>query len=173
MTVYDWTRFKRQIFIKAPVADVFAAWAVPQNIVKWFIAYAEVVDGGGQPRAASEPVQSGDRYYWRWHQDLETRGAFLAVVENELLRFTFGNKTAVSDEKVIVTVRVVPEVDCTRLELVQENMADTPDAHAYWHMGCNMGWSFFMTNLKGLLEHRVDLRETDPERAYASRAITL
>ena len=51
-------------------------------------------------------------------------------------------------------------------------MADTPAANVSWHLGCNLGWSFFMTNLKGLLEHGVDLRETDPERAYASRAIT-
>ncbi len=41
-----------------------------------------------------------------------------------------------------------------------------------WHMGCNLGWSFFMTNRKALLEHGVDFRETDPEKAYASRAIT-
>jgi hypothetical protein len=29
-----------------------------------------------------------------------------------------------------------------------------------------------MTNLKALLEHGIDLRETGPDRAYASRAIT-
>ncbi|MFN2293057.1 MAG: hypothetical protein ACK2U0_01470, partial [Candidatus Promineifilaceae bacterium] len=60
----------------------------------------------------------------------------------------------------------------TLLELVQENMPDTPEAQVSWHMGCNLGWSFFMTNLKALLEYGVDLRETDQERAYASRAIT-
>jgi hypothetical protein len=42
-----------------------------------------------------------------------------------------------------------------------------------WYMGCNMGWSFFMTNLKALLEYGADLREYDAERAYASRAISL
>jgi hypothetical protein len=42
------------------------------------------------------------------------------------------------------------------------------DEEIYQHLG----WSFFMTNLKALLEHGVDLREFDPDRAYASRAIT-
>ena len=52
-------------------------------------------------------------------------------------------------------------------------MADTLEAHAGWHMSCNLGWSFFMTNLKALLEHNIDLRETNPERAYQSRAISM
>ena len=57
--------------------------------------------------------------------------------------------------------------------ITQENMADTTEAHSGWHLSCNLGWSFFMTNLKAFLEHGIDLREADPERAYASRAISL
>ena len=34
------------------------------------------------------------------------------------------------------------------------------------------GSDLTITNLKALLEHGVDLRETDPDRAYASRAVT-
>jgi hypothetical protein len=72
----------------------------------------------------------------------------------------------------VVTVTCRPYEDTTLLELVQENMADTPQAHVSWHLGCNLGWSLFMTNLKALLEYGVDLRETDPDRAYASQAIS-
>ena len=39
-------------------------------------------------------------------------------------------------------------------------------------MGCNLGWSFFITNLKALLEHGIDLRETDPDKAYTVRTLT-
>ena len=92
---------------------------------------------------------------------------------DEKLVFTFGDKEPGSEEKIIVTVDVHAEEDgVTRLRLVQENMPDTPQGHVGWHMGCNLGWSFFMTNLKALLEHGVDLRETDRERAYDSRALT-
>ena len=97
----------------------------------------------------------------------------MEVVDNEKLSFTFGNRTPDSDEKIVVTINVKKEPDgVTRLQLTQENMAAAPEANVYWHMGCNLGWSFFMTNLKGLLEHGIDLRETDPSRAYASRAIS-
>ncbi len=170
---YDWTRFEKQIFIKADPAAVWRAWAVPENIVKWFIATADYTTNMASLRPAGDTVQPGDHYHWRWHQELEAKGEVLEVVENERLSFTFGDKVPGSAEKIMVTVEVSEETDgVTRLRLVQDNMADTSEAHVGWHLGCNLGWSFFMTNLKGLLEYGIDLRETDPQRAYDSRAIT-
>ena len=169
---YDWTTFRKQIFIDAGPQEVFQAWAVPEQIVRWFIATAAYTMPDTAQRPSGDIIKAGDQYHWCWHQDLETRGTVLEVVENEKLRFTFGDKENGSKEKIEVIVNVRPYQDTTLLELVQENMADTPEAHVAWHMGCNLGWSFFMTNLKALLEHGVDLRETDPDRAYASRAIT-
>jgi uncharacterized protein YndB with AHSA1/START domain len=171
--VYDWTRFERQVFIKAEPVEVWRAWVVPENIVKWFIATADYTAPDNSPRAASEVVAAGDSYHWAWHQELSSGGEVVEVVENEKMAFTFGDKEPGSAEKILVTVEVSQEADgMTLLRLVQENMADTPQAHVSWHLGCNLGWSFFMTNLKGLLEHGIDLRETEVERAYASRAIS-
>jgi uncharacterized protein YndB with AHSA1/START domain len=170
---YDWTRFERQIFINARPEEVYRAWAVPQRIVQWFIASAEYTTAAGTPRPDTDPVAAGDTYHWEWHQDLSAHGTILEAVENKRLVFTFGDKEPGSDEKILVTVEVTPEEDgVTLLRLVQENMADTPEAHVSWHMQCNLGWSFFMTNLKGLLEHGVDLREFERERAYRARAVT-
>jgi hypothetical protein len=125
-----------------------------------------------QLRSPDDIMQVGDQYHWRWHQDLQTSGTILDVVENERLQFTFGDRTPDSDEKVIVTVTFKALDDTTSIVLKQENLPDDERSHVHWHMGCNMGWSFFMTNLKALLEHGVDLRELDSDRAYASRAIT-
>jgi uncharacterized protein YndB with AHSA1/START domain len=170
---YDWTRFEGRIFLNATPDEVYRAWAVPENIVKWFIASAEYRTAETTIRPSTEPVTAGDSYHWEWHQDLSARGTILEAVENERLVFTFGDKEPGSDEKIVVTVEVLPEEEgVTLLRLIQENMSDTPQAHVSWHMQCNLGWSFFMTNLKGLLEYGVDLRETDRERAYAARALT-
>lgn len=170
---YDWTRFERRIFINASVESVFRAWAVPEDIVKWFIAKADYHSAGGAPRPATDLVEAGDSYSWEWHQDLRSQGAVLEVVPYSKLLFTFGDKEPGSDEKILVTIEVsAMDDEMTLLRLIQENMADTPQAHVSWHMQCNLGWSFFMTNLKGLLEHGIDLRETDRERAYDSRAVT-
>jgi len=171
---YDWTQFKRRVFIAASPEAVFAAWAKPGEIVKWFIAQADYTSPKGDLRGKDEIVQVGDRYHWRWHQDLEAGGEILSVQEGRSLQFTFGDKEPGSSEKILVSVEVSQSGNGdTALDLTQENMADTLEAHSNWHLGCNLGWSFFMTNLKAFLEHGVDLRETDPERAYASRAVTL
>jgi len=172
-STYDWTRFERRIFINADPDEVFLAWAIPANIVKWFIAEARCVSADDVPQPANDIMSAGDTYFWEWHQDLRINGTILDVVPNEKLVFTFGDKEPGSNEKIIVTVDVsAVDEGVTLLRLVQENMADTPQAHVSWHMQCNLGWSFFMTNLKGLLEYGVDLRETDCERAYEARAVT-
>lgn len=171
---YNWTQFKRQVFIGASPQAVFNAWAKPGEIVKWFIAHAEYTSPEGNLRGKDDIVQAGDHYHWRWHQDLEANGEILNVQDGRSLQFTFGDKEPGSNEKIVVSVEVSQsELGDTLLELTQENMADTLEAHSGWHLSCNLGWSFFMTNLKAFLEHGVDLRETDPERAYASRAISL
>lgn len=169
---YDWTQFTREIFIHADLPTVFRAWAKPGEITKWFIANADVTKTDNQPRPANEIIQPGDNYHWRWHQDLHTHGTILDVIENERLQFTFGEQEINSDEKIIVTVTFTELDDCTSVVLKQENLPDNERSHVQWHMGCNMGWSFFMTNLKALIEHGIDLRETNQDRAYASRAIT-
>ncbi len=169
---FDWTQFEREIFIQADLDIVFKAWAKPSEITKWFIATADVKSTDNRPRPADEIVQAGDHYHWRWHQDLQADGTILDVIENEKLQFTFGDKEPGSAEKIIVTLHFEDLGDTTSITLRQENLPDTEQGHVQWYMGCNMGWSFFMTNLKAFLEHGVDLRETDAERAYASRAIT-
>lgn len=171
-TPYNWTQFTRKIYLKADIETVFRAWTTPAGLTQWFIAEAEYTTPENVLRADDEIVEQGDQYHWRWHQDLETKGEVLQVLPNKRFQVTFGNKDDVSNEKIIVTVNFHDLGDETLVELTQSNMADTPEAHAGWHLGCNMGWSFFMTNLKALLEHGVDLRETDPERAYTERAIT-
>jgi len=171
---YDWTKFKKMIFIDAPPEKVYQAWAQPAEIVKWFIAEAEYRTAEGELRRENECVQAGDRYYWRWHQDLSMKGEFSAAEENRYLAFTFGEKENGTGEMIRVSVRVTQAEDGrTALELLQDNMADALASYSGWHMSCNLGWSFFMTNLKAYLEHGIDLREYDPDKAYQARAISL
>ena len=170
---FNWTKFEKQVFIKAPGQDVFNAWAIPDEFIRWFIAEANYTKKGQGKRANTECIGPGDHYHWRWHQDLEATGIICDVVPNEQIRFTFGKQSPESDVDVIVTVQVEELEDgVTKLSLLQENMADTPYGRHY-HLSCNLGWSFFMTNLKGLLEHGIDLRETDPHRVEAARAISV
>jgi hypothetical protein len=38
-------------------------------------------------------------------------------------------------------------------------------------MGCAMGWTFFLANLKAYLENGIDLRGHDPKRCYKQNFI--
>ena len=170
---YDWTKFKKEVFIKAKLEDVYNAWAVPNEIIKWFIAEADYTTEDDVQRDQLAPIDQGDSYHWRWHQDLEASGIVHEVIPNERITFTFGKRSPNSNEDVLVDVEITAEADgYTKLSLLQHNMPDTPYGHRY-HLSCNLGWSFFMTNLKGLLEHGVDLREKNRNRADAARAISL
>ncbi len=170
---FNWTRFEKQVFIKAPGQVVFDAWAIPNELVKWFIAEADYTMNGQGKRGGTERIGPGDQYHWRWHQDLATTGVICDVVSNEQIRFTFGKQSPKSDTNVIVTVQVEELEDgYTKLSLTQENMTDSEYGRHY-HLSCNLGWSFFMTNLKGLLEHGIDLREKHPDRVEAARAISV
>jgi uncharacterized protein YndB with AHSA1/START domain len=170
---YDWTKFKRKAYIKAPLRDVFDAWTKSHNITTWFIKNAQYTDKSGNIRSRDETVRAGDQYHWEWHQDLSSRGEVLEVVQNKLFKFTFGNKEKESDEKVIVTIEFHEEGDETQYTLTQENMGGSDLDMARYHLSCNMGWSFFMTNMKAVYENGIDLREHDPNRAMDTRALSL
>lgn len=170
---HDWTSFKRQIFIKADCETVFKAWTTANDITAWFIAEACYTTAKGRERAPDEQIEPGDHYFWRWHQDATSQGEILAVEPNTHLRFSFGDNENKPDGKVIVTVSFHALQGETLVELQQDNMPTSEEAKLYWYTGCNMGWNFFMTNLKAWLEHGADLREYDSERAYAARAISL
>jgi len=172
-TTHDWTKFTRQIFIKADCPAVFHEWVTASGIASWFIAEAHYTTVDGRIRTDDETIEVGDHYAWKWHQDLNTSGKILEIQENRYLRFTFGDDGQQTDESVIVSVSFTPLDGETRVELCQENMPAGENDKVHWHMGCNMGWSFFLTNLKARMEYGADLREYDAGRAYASRAISL
>jgi uncharacterized protein YndB with AHSA1/START domain len=171
--IYDWSYFKRKIYIKAPLSQVFNSWAIPSKIITWFIRKANYVSSTGEIRDQNDIMQAGDTYTWYWHQDLTTKGEVISVILNKEIKFTFGNKEPRSSEKVMVTIILDENENETSFTLTQENMGDKPLNRALYHLSCNMGWSFFMTNMKALLEHGVDLREHDAERAYETRALSL
>ncbi|MHA2100891.1 MAG: SRPBCC family protein [Candidatus Kariarchaeaceae archaeon] len=173
MTDYNWTKFKRKAYIKAPLNEIFDAWTKPYNITTWFIKNAEYTDQNGKVREKDEYAQTGDKYHWEWHQDLQSSGEVLEVIHDKLFRFTFGNKEKGSDEKVVVTVEFNQGEGETEYTLTQENMGGPDLDIARYHLSCNMGWSFFMTNMKAVYENGIDLREHDPKRAMDTRALSL
>jgi uncharacterized protein YndB with AHSA1/START domain len=145
---YDWTRFEITFFYYAPLDRVFRAWATPGGLESFFIKECRTAAD------KQELVSAGDAYLFRYVHGYEHDGRFLAVEENGCIRFTFGSmEVAVSFDTIDNGTRVV---------LQQSGIED----QVFSHMNCRSCWLFFMTNLKSVLEHGIDLRDHEhPDRA--------
>lgn len=51
-------------------------------------------------------------------------------------------------------------------ELHQFDMKTGPKDRICMHMGCRIGWVFFLTNLKAYLEHGLDFHSHNPKRSH-------
>ncbi|MHA2363550.1 MAG: SRPBCC domain-containing protein [Candidatus Hodarchaeales archaeon] len=170
---YKWTEFKYNEYYNAPLTKIFRKWTTPGDIITWFIAEATYEDDKGKIRDQNEIVQPGDVYHWKFFQGITMKGEILDVVENKLVKFTFGKKEPNSDEDVVVTVSFKENMGTTHVLLHQNNIANNDFGHISFNVSCIIGWSYFMTNLRSLVETGYDLREKDEKLALESRATTL
>ena len=66
MKTIDWTCFRKRIHIDRPAETVYRAWAVPEQIERWFLERADYQTCHGRTRPKAEPVQAGDAFAWKW-----------------------------------------------------------------------------------------------------------
>jgi uncharacterized protein YndB with AHSA1/START domain len=154
MPDYDWSRFSARIDVKAAVKDVYDAWATQAGLERWFLRVAEFTTADGGGRYAAAEIQKGDRYRWLWHGYDDTtveRGAIEEANGRDSLRFTFAGSC-------LVSVNITLEEGLTIVELRQENIPLDDASRVNYHLGCITGWTFYLANLKSILEGGIDLR---------------
>ncbi|HMU09846.1 MAG TPA: SRPBCC domain-containing protein [Ferruginibacter sp.] len=154
---YDWSRFVTRININAPIEKLYWCWATRQGMEYWFLRLSEYKKPDGNVRTGSEPVQPGDTYTWRWHgwsDETTEHGSILDCNGKDIFKFSFGKAGD-------CTVTLKNELGQNIVELLQSNIPITDEGMHYWHLGCKTGWTFYLANLKSLLEGGVDLRNRD------------
>lgn len=156
MSDYDWSRFKRSIFIEADPERVFEAWIVPEQIGTWFLKHADFTRSDGSERPPSDRIQAGDSYAWQWwnYEGVERGEVKLVDQKERRLEFSFAGECSV-----IVTVEVKDGDTLLRLE--QNNIPLDEKSKRDIHMGCGQGWAFWMVNLKSWLEHGILLHDLE------------
>ncbi len=145
---YDWTQFKLKIEIEVKPEKVYEAWTDAESLMSWFPVTAEIVP------------KKGGRLYLEWLGGDKLEAKVIAARKPYSLIIPFGAK----GEELKVSIR--KNGTGSICELHQYNMKTDPKTRVEMHMGCISGWVFFLTNLKSVLEHGIDLRGTDPERCY-------
>ena len=154
MATIDWTTFTVRVPVKASVEKLYWCWATREGIEYWFLRMSEYKKSNGILRNNDEPAQTGDTYRWRWHgwpDEVTEEGKILECNGSDHFKFSFGNAGNCS-------VRILHEEGQTIVEILQDNIPDDETGRQNWHLGCKTGWTFYLANLKSLLEGGIDLR---------------
>ena len=154
MSEYNWNHFTKRITINAPKREIYRAWTTQEGMEKWFLRKAEFKDRNKNLRRMDESVQPGDTYEWTWfgypdsvhehHTILETNGV-------DYLKFRFSGGC-------IVEVTIKDENHETVCEVSQDMVPAEEQKRLMFFIECSKGWTFYMTNLKSILEGGIDLR---------------
>ncbi len=157
MPAYNWKTFTTRVPVMAPVEKLYWCWTTRKGIEYWFLRMGEFKKADGQLREDNEPVQPGDTYRWRWHgwnDDTTEEGKILDCNGRDFIKFSFGKAgncaVTIKQENLPAGQNIV--------ELVQDQIPDDEQGRHYWHLGCKTGWTFYLANLKSLLEGGIDLR---------------
>ncbi|PSL43886.1 uncharacterized protein YndB with AHSA1/START domain [Chitinophaga niastensis] len=154
MENYDWSRFVLKIPVKSTIQQAFDAWNSPAALESWFLRRADFTNEAGEQRAAHSPLEKGDEFSWYWHgftDESAEHGEILATNGHDYLQFLFGKAG-------IVTVRISAAEGSTIVELQQESIPLDETSRVNYYIGCSNGWTFYLANLKSLLEGGLDLR---------------
>ena len=151
---YNWKIFTKRITINRAKEMIYRAWATQAGLENWFLRLAEFTKPDGRLRDRNEQVQQGDKYKWLWwgYDDEVAEGKeILETNGKDMIQFSFSGGC-------IVTVTVKEEHDENICELVQQMPMDDENEQQYFYIECSKGWTFYMTNLKSILEGGIDLR---------------
>lgn len=136
---------RQQYFIRASPKKVFKALSDPERLARWFADKAEVSG------------RKGGRYTLSWEDGPTHRGKLLEFRRGEKITFAWEWEGI---EGVGVTrfgLAVEPKGKGTLLRLTHAGIPKGEKWHELY-AGAVWGWTYFMMNLKSVLEHGHDLR---------------
>jgi len=152
-------KFIKRISIHASPQEIFKAWSTQEGLESWFLRRAEFTTADGRRKGRNESVEKGDQYLWIWHgygDDVFEQRVILNSNGTDSLSFEFTGQC-------VVTVNIKIERGETICELIQERIPYSDDITDHLYILCGEGWTFYLTNLKSILEGGIDLRNKNME----------
>lgn len=151
----DWSRFTLHVHLDCEVERALRFWRTSEGMEAFFVEMMRIVGPEGEQRAADTEALPGDLFIWRWHNGRTVAGTYREPSEHGDVCFTFGDST--------VAVAAQPDRGGTLLRLTQFDIPDDDQARMHIHANCRGGWVYFLTNLKALIEHGIDIRDNSRE----------
>jgi len=150
----EWTRFKVAGDYNTDIRSLYEAWATPGGLEKWFLRRANFYTVPRRTREPEEFIMKEDAYEWYWHgygDDAFEKGEILEANGTDMVKFTFSGGS-------IVTVELSSRNGISLVELTQENIPEESDPSKSLFVQCQVGWTFYLANLKSVIEGGIDLR---------------
>ena len=149
-----WTSFKVTGDYDTDIRTLYEAWATPGGLEAWFLRKANFYTVPHRMREPKEFILKEDTYEWYWHgwgDDASEKGEILEANGTDFIKFTFSGGSTVS-------ISLYSRNGVSIVELTQENIPIENDPSKNLFVQCQVGWTFYMANLKSLIEGGVDLR---------------
>jgi uncharacterized protein YndB with AHSA1/START domain len=156
-----WDKFTKRITINTGINKVYDAWSTKGGIESWFLRKS-VFSRNGNELLPREQIKKEDTYKWLWYgygDEVAEYGRIVEANGKDMLQFTFTGNC-------IVTVKIYKEDKEIITELIQENIPEDDDPATNLYVGCGEGWTFYLTNLKSVLEGGLDLRNKNVDRKH-------
>jgi uncharacterized protein YndB with AHSA1/START domain len=132
-------------FYRKSPRTVFRAVADPKQIVRWFLAKAEL------------PPEKGARYRFEWPGGYSHEGSVIEFVRDRRLTLSWPNGSRSERFLTRVTFSVRRAGPGTFLKLHHTGFPRTPVGIEQYG-GTESGWAYYLVNLRSVLEHGRDLR---------------
>jgi len=155
----DWKKFTITANLKAPVQSIYDCWAKPSGLEFWFLRSAEFKDEKGHPVSKDDYLKAGSTYAWMWHgypDEVCEHGKVLEANGKDRFQFSFTGNC-------IVTIELKQLGELTICELTQDEIPDEADPLKNLHVQCSIGWTFYLANMKSMIEGGIDLRNKNVE----------
>lgn len=147
----DWSSFTRKISIAADKQLIFDHRITQDKLEQWFLNQAIFNNEDQEPRDRFSPIVKGDTYQWSWYgSDNLAQGEIIENNKRDALRFTF--------LECMVSMMVKTENNENIIELTQSDIPLDEKSRMNYFVECTRGWTFYLTNLKSILEGGIDLR---------------
>lgn len=155
MEKFDWTQFRKRVYINSDLISVYDAWTKSQELEKWILSSSIFRSESNHELKPSDNVHSNSTYCWSWFaQNHSETGIVIEANGIDVFSFSFAGKC-------IVHVNLKQENDQVLVELIQSNIPLDESSKQNIRIGCALGWTFYLTNLKSILEGGIDLRNKD------------
>jgi len=157
MKHFNWTQFTKRIQVKSDLATVYNAWTKSEELEKWFLSKATFYTEENTKVSPSTNVSAESTYEWHWFaQNHFEPGTVTQANGTDFLEFTFAGDCRVQ-------VQLMQENEWVLVELTHKDIPLDENSKENIRLGCAFGWTFYLINLKSVLEGGIDLRNKDTE----------